>query len=83
MNEQGSNQMESPRRIQKPREASREDALASTRQFFATTNEQNQATTSGLPVEVPTATSEGNTLNLNIPVTSATPTTTETETRRS
>ena len=36
---------------------------------------------SELPVEIPTVTSEGNTLNLNIPVTSATPTVTEMETR--
>ena len=36
---------------------------------------------SELPVEIPTVTSEGNTLNLNIPVTSATSTVTETETR--
>ena len=32
-------------------------------------------------MEIPTVTSEGNTLNLNIPVTSATPTITEMETR--
>ena len=60
---------------------SREDAIALTRQFFATVNEQNQATMLELPVEILTVTSEGNTLNLNIPVTSATPTITETETR--
>ena len=81
LGEQGLNQIEPPRRIQRTREASREDAIASTRQFFATVNEQNQATTSELPVEIPTVTSEGNTLNLNIPVTSATPTVTEMETR--
>ena len=66
------------------REASREDALASTRQLFATVNEQNQVVTSELAVEVPTVTPEGNTtLNLNIPITSDTPTITETETRSS
>ena len=79
--EQGLYQVEPPRRIQRTREASREDAIALTRKFFATDNEQNQATTSELPVEIPTVTSEGNTLNLNIPVTSATPTVTEIETR--
>ena len=82
--EQGLNQVEPPRRILRKREASREDALASTRQFFATVNEQNQVVMSELPVEVPTVTPEGNTtLNLNIPITSDTPTITETETRGS
>ena len=82
--EQGLNQIEPPRRIQRTREASREDAIASTRQFFATVNEQNQTIISELPVEVPTVTSEGNvTSNFNIPVPSATPTITETETRSS
>ena len=38
-------QVESPRRIQRTREASREDAIASTRQFFASVNEQNRVTT--------------------------------------
>ena len=80
--EQGLSQIEPPRRIQRTREASREDAIALTRQFFATCNEQNQAIMSELPVKVPTVTSEGNvTLNLNIPVTSAYPTITEMENR--
>ena len=82
LSEQGLNQTEPQKRIQRTREASREDAKALTRQFFATVNEQNQATVSELPVEVPTVTSEGNvTLNLNIPITFATPTIIETETR--
>ena len=82
--EQGLNQIEPPRRIQRTGKASREDAIASTRQFFATVNEQNQTIISELPVEVPTVTSEGNvTSNFNIPVPSATPTITETETRSS
>ena len=34
-------QVESPRRIQRTREASREDAIASTGQFFAPVGEQN------------------------------------------
>ena len=76
LSEQGLNQIEPPRMIQRTREASREDAIALTRQFFATVNEQNQATTSEHAVEIPTVTSGGNTLNLNIPVTSATPTVT-------
>ena len=80
---QGSNQIEPPRRIQRTREPSREDAIALTRQFFATVNEQNQMIMSELPVEVPTVISGGNvTLNLNIPITSATPTKTETRSPR-
>ena len=39
LNEQRFNQVEPPRRILRTREASREDALASTRHFFATVNE--------------------------------------------
>ena len=41
LSEQGLNQVEPPRRIQRTREVSREDAIASTRQFFASVNEQN------------------------------------------
>ena len=37
--EQGSNQIEPPRRIHRTRETSREDAIALTRQFFASVNE--------------------------------------------
>ena len=74
-------QVESPRRIQRTREASREDAIASTRQFFASVNEQNQVTTTELPVETSADASRENTMNLNIPVTSTPPTVTETETR--
>ena len=65
-------------------ETSQEDALASTRQFFATVNEQNQVITSELPVEVPTvAAEEGTTLSLNIPIASVTNANTKTETRGS
>ena len=83
LSEQGLSQVESPRRIQRTREASREDVIALTRQFFASVNEQNQTSMSELPVETSAVTSEGNTTNLNIPVTSATPTVTETGTRSS
>ena len=71
-------QVESPRRIQRTREASREDAIASTRHFFASVNGQNRTITTGLPAETTTDVSGGN--NLNIPVTSATPIVTEVET---
>ena len=74
-------QVESPRRIQRTREASREDAIASTRQFFASVNEQTRVTTMELPIETSADASGGNTMNLNIPVTSATPTVTEAKTR--
>ena len=73
-------QMESSRRIQRTREASREDAIASTRQYFATVNEQNRVIAKELPIESSTDASRGNALNLNIPITSATPVVTETET---
>ena len=79
LNEQRINQEESSRRIQ-TREASREDALASTRQFFASFNEQSQTTMQELPLETSAVTSEGNTINLNILVTSATPMITKTGT---
>ena len=53
--EKGPTQVESPRRIERTREASREDAIASTRHFFATVNRQNEITTE-LPAETTTAT---------------------------
>ena len=71
-------QMEYPRRIQRTREASREDAMALTRHFFASVNGQNRTTMTGLPAETTTDVSGGN--NLNIPVTSATPIVPEAET---
>ena len=75
--EGGPTQVESPRRIERTREASREDAIASTRRFFATINGQNRTTTE-LPVETMTDVSGGNTLHMNIPVVSSTPIGTET-----
>ena len=47
-----SNIREAPRRIQRTREASREDAIASTRQFFATVNERNRSNTTEGPVAI-------------------------------
>ena len=79
--ERNLNQVESPRRIQRTREASREDAIASTRQFLASMNEQNRVTIMELPIETSTDASGGNVMNLNIPITSATPIVTETETQ--
>ena len=80
--ERNLSQVESPRRIQRTREASREDAIASTRQFFASDSEQNRVTTMELPIETSTDASGGNTMNLNTPITSATPIVTVAETRR-
>ena len=75
--EGGPTQVESPRRIERTREASREDTIASTRHFFATVNGQNRTTTE-LPTETTTDVSGGNTLHMNIPVVSSTPIETET-----
>ena len=75
--ERSSTQVESLRRIERTREASRKDAIASTRHFFATVNGQNRTTTE-LPTETTTDVSGGNTLHMNIPVVSSTPIETET-----
>ena len=76
--ERGSTQAESPRRIERTREANQEDTIASTRHFFATVNGQIRTTTK-LPTEISTDVSGGNALHINIPVVSSTPIT-ETET---
>ena len=47
-----SNIREAPRRIQRTREASREDAIASTQQFFATVNERNRSNVTEGPVAI-------------------------------
>ena len=75
--ERGPTQVESPRRIERTREVSREDAIASTRHFFATVNGQNRTTTE-LPAEITTDVSGGNAPHMNIPVVSSTPIETET-----
>ena len=71
-------QVESQRRIQRTREASREDAIALSRHFFASIDGQNRTITTELPAGMTTDVSGGN--NLNIPVPSATPIVTEAET---
>ena len=76
--ERNSTQVESPRRIQRTREASRDDTIALTRHFFASVNGQNRTIMTELPAETTADVSAGN--NLNIPVASATPIVTETET---
>ena len=58
-------------------EASREDAIASTRHFFASVNRQSRTATE-VSTENTTDVSEGNTPHMNIPVVSSTPIATET-----
>ena len=62
-----STQVESPRRIERTREASREDTIASTGNFFAIVNRQNKTTTE-LPAESTIDVSGGNALPTNVPV---------------
>ena len=79
-----SNIREAPRRIQRTREASREDVIASTRQFFATIHERSRGTTTGGPIVTSSDRNEN-----DVPIPSNVPTTpdvpeaeaTETETR--
>ena len=74
--EQRTSQVKPPRRIPRTREASQEDALASTRCFFATINGQDQVVTLELPEEVSPATAEGAiVITSTVPTTSATTTT--------
>ena len=47
-----SNTREAPRRIQRTREASREEAIASTQQFFAAVDERNRNNSTGRPIGV-------------------------------
>ena len=47
-----SNIREAPRRIQRTRKASREEALASTQQFFATVDKKNRNNSTGRPIGV-------------------------------
>ena len=70
--ERSSTQVESPRRIERTREAIREDAIASTRYFFATVNGQNRTTTE-VPAEIATDASREDALHMNIPIISSTP----------
>ena len=44
----GGNTREAPRRIQRTREASREEAIVSTQQFFATVDERNRNNSTGV-----------------------------------
>ena len=62
---------EAPRRIQRTREASREDAIASTSQFFAVVYERNRDTTAEEPTVTSADRNENNVaISSNIPITS-------------
>ena len=65
-----SNMRETPSRIQRAREASREDAITSTQQFFATVHEKSR----GAIVEGPIVTSSDRNKN-DVPIASNVPTT--------
>ena len=78
------NTQEAPRRIQRSREASREDAIAPTRQFFAVIHERNR----GIAAEEPTVTSSDRNENdvaipSNVPITPDIPEAEATETETS
>ena len=74
----GPTQVESPRRIERTREASREDAIVSTRHFFATVNRQNETTTELLVETTTTTDVSGGNAPMNISVVSSAPIETET-----
>ena len=78
------NMREIPRRIQRTREASREDAIASTRQFFAVVYERNRDTAAEEPIVTSSDRNENEVvIPSNIPITPDIPEAeaTETETR--
>ena len=78
---QRAGQVDIPRRVQRTREASKEDALASTRHFFVPGNEQNWVVSLGLPGEVLITTTSGITSEISTPaITSTVPTTSTTTT---
>ena len=75
---------EAPRRIQRTREASREDAIASTHQFFAVVHERNRDTAAEEPIVTSSDRNENDVaIPSNIPITPDIPEAeaTETETR--
>ena len=75
-NGQRAGKVDTPRRLQRMREASQEDALASARHFFASGNGKNQVVMLELPEKVPTATTGRTTLEISTPaITSTVPST--------
>ena len=84
--ERNVNQERSPKRIQRTREVSKKDAIASTRQFCALVNERNRGSIMEVPIETAPDTSGRNAVSHHVPVisppvTSTTPIVTEAETR--
>ena len=74
-------QADIPRRVQRTREASQGDALASARHFFAPGNGQSWVVLLGLPEEVPITTTGQITSEISTPaITSTSPTTSTTTT---
>ena len=72
-------QIDVPRRVQRMRDASQEDALVATRHFFASGNRQGQVVSLGIPEEVSTTTASGIPLEISPPaITSTVPTTSTT-----
>ena len=64
------NMRETPRRIQRTREASREDAIASTHQFFAAVHERNRGTAAEEPIVTSSDRNENDVaIPSNIPIT--------------
>ena len=77
---QRTRQPDIPRRVQRMREASQEDALASARHFFARGNGQNQVVSLEPSEEVPITTTSGTTLETSMLAISTTVLTTSTTT---
>ena len=76
-----SNIRETPRRIQRTREASREDTIASTCQFFAVVHERNRGTAAEEPMVTSSDRNENDvTIPSNIPITPDIPDAEATET---
>ena len=73
-------QADIPRRVQRMREASQEDALASARHFLALGNGQSWVVSLGLPEEVPITTTNGITSEISTPAITFTISTTSTTT---
>ena len=76
-----SNMREVPRRIQRTREVSREDAIASTRQFFAAVHERSRGTTTEEPITTASGRNENDVpVPANVPITPDVPEAEATET---
>ena len=77
---QRAGQVDNPRRVQRTREASQEDALASARHLFAPGNEQNWVISLALPQEVPVTNTSQITSEISTPAITSTVSATSTTT---